>query len=281
MNTAKTGSDNIDLDKNISEKAENKLKNIFTRRNILFFGSAILLIIIIIHFYSMYKLNNRFGSIKNLSNSEIRQLRKYLNSYHIQKGRRLGAEVMNLKEIVALEKKGTFKRLYGNRFFKIGSLNYSYPYLIPEAEKLTKRIAMNFQKELNTNDLPEYQFFLTSFLRTSKNQSDLRNKAKNPNAALISSHQYGTTFDIYYEIFIYNDILFSRLWRFTNRLLGRIIKGGFNRILPPMNNQQMAFKYKDKLEAILGRVLLKMQINKELLVIYERNQKVFHVTVSR
>ena len=49
--------------------------------------------------------------------------------------------------------------------------------------------------------------------------------------------------------------------------------------IPVFNYLQLAYKHKEKLKAILGRVLLEIQKTRGLLVIYEKKQTVYHVTV--
>lgn len=83
--------------------------------------------------------------------------------------------------------------------FKIDKLTHSVPYLTPGAAQLLHTIAGNFQDKLRNQGLAQYQFLVTSLLRT---EDDVRRLVRvNRNAVRKSCHMYATTFDIAYNCF--------------------------------------------------------------------------------
>lgn len=83
--------------------------------------------------------------------------------------------------------------------FKVDNLTHSVPYLTPSAAQLLNTIASNFQDKLRNQGLAQYQFIVTSLLRT---EDDVRRLMRvNRNAVKKSCHMYATTFDIAYNCF--------------------------------------------------------------------------------
>lgn len=90
-------------------------------------------------------------------------------------------------------------KIESSNAFKLDSLTHSVPYLTPSASELLNTIATNFQMKLQQQGLAQYQFIVTSLLRTSDDVRKLRRV--NRNAVRNSCHMYGTTFDIAYNCF--------------------------------------------------------------------------------
>ena len=90
-------------------------------------------------------------------------------------------------------------KIESSRAFRVDSLTHSVPYLTPNASDLLNTIAANFQAKLQAQGLAQYQFIVTSLLRTSDDVRRLRRV--NRNAVKNSCHLYGTTFDIAYNCF--------------------------------------------------------------------------------
>lgn len=130
------------------------------------------------------------------------------------------------------------------RYYTIRPLTHSFPYLIPEAEDLLELIGHKFQYNLKEAGLPKYRFEISSLLRTVEFQSDLMHLNINatPNK---STHYYGTTFDIAYNKYSYRG------------------KSEENH----------------KAEEILVATLRELRKNCRLLIVRERSNKCFHITV--
>lgn len=90
-------------------------------------------------------------------------------------------------------------KIESSRAFRVDSLTHSVPYLTPSASDLLNTIATRFQAKLQAQGLAQYQFIVTSMLRTSDDVRRLRHV--NRNAVRNSCHMYGTTFDIAYNCF--------------------------------------------------------------------------------
>lgn len=90
-------------------------------------------------------------------------------------------------------------KIESSRAFRVDSLTHSVPYLTPSASDLLNTIATRFQAKLQAQGLAQYQFIVTSMLRTSDDVRRLRRV--NRNAVRNSCHMYGTTFDIAYNCF--------------------------------------------------------------------------------
>ena len=90
-------------------------------------------------------------------------------------------------------------KIESSRAFRVDSLTHSVPYLTPSASDLLNTIATRFQAKLQAQGLAQYQFIVTSMLRTSDDVRRLRRV--NRHAVRNSCHMYGTTFDIAYNCF--------------------------------------------------------------------------------
>lgn len=131
------------------------------------------------------------------------------------------------------------------RLYHLKSLKHSHPYLIPEAVYMIDEIAIRFQQKLKEKKLGNYCFFLTSLLRTIETQEKLSHR--NGNASEHSTHMYGTTVDISYKHF-YN-----------------------------LDNDSVVPSWEIIQE--LTKTLIEMREECKLLVVRERKQSCFHLTV--
>jgi uncharacterized protein YcbK (DUF882 family) len=94
---------------------------------------------------------------------------------------------LSKKELVKIE---------NNNYYVVDKLTHSHPYLTPEASKLLDEIGRRFQQKLEENEIKKRYYQVTSLLRTGESQRRL--SKSNVNASSNSSHLYGTTFDITY-----------------------------------------------------------------------------------
>lgn len=143
-------------------------------------------------------------------------------------------------------RKYTLVQVTDNRYYQLKSLTHSQPYLIPEAIDMLNEIGYRFQKRLAEKKYHNYRFRLTSLLRTVETQNSLSHRNGNATKGL-SCHLYGTTVDISYKNF-YDTELDS----ITSRMESVIS---------------------------LTRVLEEMRRECKFLVVRERHQSCFHITV--
>lgn len=134
-----------------------------------------------------------------------------------------------------------------SKLFRIDSMTYSKPYLIPEAALLLNYIGERFQEiydEHYPNSNEHYRLIVTSALRSQQDVERLRRH--NRNATENSCHRYGTTFDISYIRFENNN--------------GVDINELF-------------------LKNLLSQTLYELRYEGLCYVKYERGQSCFHITV--
>lgn len=134
-----------------------------------------------------------------------------------------------------------------NRYYTVDELKHSFPYLVPEAEKVLSDIGRNFIDSLERRGGGKYRLIVTSLLRTPHTVKRLRRV--NRNAVDSSTHQFGTTFDISFT-------------RFHNLDRSKVTAD-------------------EDLKNLLGEVLLDMRDNKRCLVKYERKGGCFHITATK
>jgi hypothetical protein len=81
-------------------------------------------------------------------------------------------------------------------YYVVDKLTHSHPYLIPKAAKLLEDIGIRFQEKLEEHNMKKRYYQVTSLLRTGESQRRL--SRSNVNASENTSHLYGTTVDITY-----------------------------------------------------------------------------------
>lgn len=153
-------------------------------------------------------------------------------------------EEFNAK-INQFERKFILVQVTENRFYQLKSLSHSLPYLIPEGVDMLNEIGYKFQERLKEKKYKNFRYRITSLLRTKETQDKLCHR--NGNATNHSAHLYGTTVDISYKNF-YNTKTDS-------------VESSYEAIVA------------------LTKVLTEMRQECRLLVVRERHQACFHITV--
>lgn len=134
-------------------------------------------------------------------------------------------------------------KISSNKYYHVGHLTHSLPYLVPEAESLLTDIAELFREYSGT----KAKFEITSILRTGEDVNKLQKI--NANATKNSCHCFGTTFDISYIRF----------------------KGG---VLRSADNPE-------ELREALSKALYELRSESRCYVKFENRQKCYHITVRR
>lgn len=143
-------------------------------------------------------------------------------------------------------------KIESSRAFKVDCLTHSVPYLTPSASELLNTIAANFQAKLQQQGFAQYQFIVTSMLRTSE---DVRKLLRvNRNAVKNSCHLYGTTFDIAYNCFEKIDSM------------------------PDFDGADASYKV---LLNTLGETLRELRDDNRCYVKFERGQPCYHITTRQ
>lgn len=150
-------------------------------------------------------------------------------------------------ELISNEK---IKKVKNSSSYIIDKLDYSHPYLVPDAARLLEDIGNRFEEKLQQNDKGNFYFKVSSLLRTEENQKAL--SKSNTNASKNSTHLYGTTFDIPYS---------------------KVIKKPL-----PWIRREVADATVIKL---LTEAIGELREEGRCLVITEYNEKCFHITVMK
>lgn len=205
-----------------------------------------------------------------LTPSEQATLRRDVNATQTARARALGVRAGDAYAQAA--ERGRLVRLADTtEYWVVRELDYSVPYVTPGAEAMLAALGRRFHAELDSLGLPRYRMDVTSVLRTPEKQAALRRS--NPNAADgVSAHEYGTTLDVAYRSF------HPPANGTVEAQPSLAARGAAHRdsLLAGTAHQRSA-----ELQAVLGRVLLEMRREGMLLVMMERQQTVYHMTVAR
>jgi hypothetical protein len=213
--------------------------------------------------------DRRLRRVPGLTQAERTALRRDVNARHLERARQLGRRVTGDHE--PLVRSGRLVPLADTTaLWVVRELDYSVPYVTPDTEAMLAEIGERFHARLDSLGIPRYRLDITSVLRTPETQAALRRTNRNA-SRIESAHEFGTTLDIAYR-----------------------------RYAPPAEHPASGLDGTDDLatqadsllietgrlrgtefQAVLGRVLLEMQREGKLLVMMERSQTVYHITVGR
>lgn len=202
-------------------------------------------------------------------------LREYLNSAHVARARALGVRVADRWARDSLVTSGRLVQLEDSTRHWIVRSRTSPAYVVPDMRELLETLGERFQARLAELGLPAYRIEVTSALRTSEGQDRLRGSNTNA-AAGASSHEFGTTVDLSYAAFAPpaeppRDILDTVPEEFSPHV----------EHLVDLAFESVSARKSRELGAIFSQVLREAQAEGLALVIYERQQTVYHLTVAR
>jgi hypothetical protein len=210
--------------------------------------------------------------VRTLSGAEQGGLRRDVNDPQTARARALGVRPGDRYEEAAAA--GRLVRLADTTsLWVVRKLDFSVPYTTPGAEAMLAELGSRFHAALDSLGVPRYRLDITSVLRTPEKQAALRRA--NANAADgVSAHEFGTTVDIAYRSFA--------------PPVARAAEPGLHpaladsaRVLRDSLLTETARLRAAELQAVLGRVLLEMRAEGKLMVMMERRQTVYHMTVAR
>lgn len=210
--------------------------------------------------------DKRLRKVPALSLVEKVRLRRDANAAQIARARQMGIG-RNVKLEAAIAADQLVQLADTNELWATHNLNFSVPYVTPSAEAMITEIAQRFHQKLDSLGVPRYRIVITSALRTSEKQAALRRV--NSNASRVeSAHEFGTTVDIAYR-------------RFAAPVDAAPIPADTIRRLADSVLVQTASLRSAELQAVLGRIIKQMQQEGKLMVMMERSQTVYHITVAR
>jgi len=202
-------------------------------------------------------------------------LRRFQNASHVARARELAVRVGSEATRDSLLADGRLIELEDSTQHWIVRPGTSPAYVVPHMRTLLAVLGERFQDRLAEMGLPPYRIEVTSALRTSQSQERLRGSNANA-AAGLSSHEFGTTVDLSYAAFappadrpeeVLSGVpadLAPHLERYVDLAL-----------------ESVSARKSRELGAIFSRVLSEAQAEGIALVIYERQQTVYHLTVGR
>ena len=202
-------------------------------------------------------------------------LRRFLNAAHVTQARALGVRVVSSALRDSLLAAGRLVQLEDSTHHWIVRRGTSPAYVVPHLRALLEVLGERFQERLAGMGLPPYRLEVTSALRTSERQARLRRSNANA-AAGVSSHEFGTTVDLSYAAFAPpadppGEILTGVPAEFAPHL-ERIVD---------LALESVSARKSRELGAIFSEVLWEAQGEGLALVIYERQQTIYHLTVAR
>lgn len=213
-----------------------------------------------------------FREVPLLTASEAADLRTYRNAAHVERARELGIPSIESRDAATvLAQEAGLVELTDTPYFRVRDLDFSIPYVTPSTANLLTLLGIRFQQALHDASLPPYRYVITSVTRTQEDQRRLQ--GVNVNAAAKSSHEFGTTVDLHYQDFAFDadiDPVPDSVDIYHEVLKERLAEA----------YRELAHTRQQKLKAILGRVLLELQEEGKVLVIYERRQPVYHITLG-
>ena len=221
------------------------------------------------------RANDILSPLPVMTTAQENALRRFLNASHVPPARALGVRVADRAARDSLVAAGALVQLEDSTAHWIVRPGTSPAYVVPHMPALLEELGRRFQDRLAEMGLPPYRIEVTSALRTSERQARLR--GRNPNAAAgVSSHEFGTTVDLSYAAFAPPaerppEILARVPAEFAPHV-GRIVD---------LALESVSARKSRELGAIFSRVLLEAQSEGLALVIYERQQTVYHLTVGR
>lgn len=168
-------------------------------------------------------------------------------SRHIKAAKTVGLKKVPETRDDVYEMSDFLEKVKNCRAYSLAKMDYSAPYLRPNAKTALEMIGMAFRDSLKSKELPDYRILVTSILRTRADVDKLQ--GANSVAVNNSCHCYGTTFDISYE-------------QFEPLSLFRSMS-------------------QDDLKKVLGEVLLDQMRDENIYVKHEISQSCFHITSRR
>lgn len=207
--------------------------------------------------------------------AEERALRRFLGSTHVAEARVVGVRVGDEDVRDALVEEGRLVELTDSTEHWIVRERTAPTWVVPSMLFLLETLGGRFQSRLAEMGLPPYRIEVTSALRTTEHQARLRRTNANA-AAGVSSHEFGATVDLSYAAFAPPAD--------PPQTVPSSAPPAFHPHLERIGDlalESVSARKSRELGKIFSQVLREAQEEGLALVIYERQQTVYHVTVAR
>jgi hypothetical protein len=210
-----------------------------------------------------------------LTNPQINAFTRFRNADQLRAAQRLGVpQPLTETTRQRMVQEGRLVMLEDNEYWSVRDLEHSVALATPDVHALMVEIGQRFHQRLERLGLPPLRLEVTSVLRTAEQQADLRQT--NPNAAMESTHLYGTTIDIAYSSFVAPlEPVVDLDLRDAHWMEPHL------RRIEVLAAETGAARMSRELQAELGHVLREMQSEGKVMVTMEVRQPVYHMTVAR
>ena len=213
-------------------------------------------------------------SVRFLTGSEQGTLRRDVNRVQVARARSLGVRAGRGEEIERLVREGRLVALEDTTpYWVVEELTQSVAYVTPDTRRMLLELGSRFHERLDSLGSPRFRMLVTSVMRTSETQEELRRINANASSTA-SAHEFGTTVDISHLRFAGPGDPVPR------RPDSPVGQDGFRDVYA-VAMDSAAVRSASALRAVLGRVLQEMRAEGKLMVMMERQQAVFHATVAR
>jgi hypothetical protein len=206
--------------------------------------------------------------------AEENRLRRYLSGAHVAEARAIGVRVRDEEQLDSLLAAGRLIELADSTEFWIVRRRTD-AYVVPEMRALLDTLGARFHERLAELDLPPFRIEVTSALRTSERQARLRRTNANA-AGGLSSHEFGATVDLSYAAFAPPAQ--------TTAAVPQNAPTEFHPHLERLTDlalESLSGRKSRELGRVFSQVLAEAQAEGLALVIYERQQTVYHLTARR
>ena len=202
-------------------------------------------------------------------------LRRFLNASHLNRARQLGVRAEDEEALDSLVTAGRLIELEDSTRYWIVRPGDSPAHVVPDLRTLLEVLGARFQERLAEMGLPPYRMEITSAFRTAEGQAHLRRDNANA-AAGVSSHEFGTTVDLSYAAF-------APPAEVPAEIIGGVAEElrPYIRRIADLAFESVSARKSRELGRIFSQVLAEAQDEGIALVIYERQQTVYHLTVGR
>jgi hypothetical protein len=206
--------------------------------------------------------------------AEEDRLRRHRSAVHVAEASTLGIRARDEAQLDSLVAAGRLVELADSTEFWIVRRRTDAR-VVPEMQALLETLGARFHERLDELNLPRYRMEVTSAMRTAERQAELRRT--NANAASgVSSHEFGATVDLSYAAFAPPAE--------TPPTVPENAPADFHPHLERITDlalESLSARKSRELGRVFSQVLEEAQAEGSALVIYERQQTVYHVTARR
>jgi hypothetical protein len=202
-----------------------------------------------------------------------RALRRFLQDDHLRAARAITpSPVRSTGELEGLRSAGRLLKLPAedNPLYYFYNVRDHLRLLTPQAASALKMITLRFQENFaKRTALPPVKVAVSSAVRPQAYQAELKNR--NLNATVLSTHSYGTSFDIFYdEYFVSIDRPRLPWW----------VPGDITESLRIRSGFLLGASLRRQFRAILMETLIELQEEGVIYAIHEVRQRCYHVTAA-